>query len=351
MIRANHHLEPLTTEKGGKGIMKGKGLSCLVAVALLVGIVGFSLPPAEVQAKPTIKVIFAWPKPVNWNRGHEQLVGMFQEALSDRVNFLPVGGPEVVPTFQQGEAVRNGVVDMYMGAINYYSGQIPAVDTMKLFKIPPWEARKKGLFDYIDKLHAKKLNAHFIGQSIPHNVQFHLYTMKPAKKRADFKGRVIRVTAIYRSFVESMGGAPTIIPPPEVYTALQRGTVDGLGWPSIGVRDLKWDEVLKYRIDPGFYGLDGAVTINLDKWNSLPKDVQDSMTKIVQKYERMQWTYWEAAVAREPQELEKRGVKVIQLPPDEAKKYVAQAYKVAWDELLKKRAPKEAAAIKALLEK
>jgi hypothetical protein len=39
------------------------------------------------------------------------------------------------------------------------------------------------------------------------------------------------------------------------------------------------------------------------------------------------------------------------LPPDEAKKYVAQAYKVAWDELLKKRAPKEAAAIKALLEK
>jgi TRAP-type C4-dicarboxylate transport system substrate-binding protein len=97
--------------------------------------------------------------------------------------------------------------------------------------------------------------------------------------------------------------------------------------------------------------LDGAVTINLDKWNSLPKDVQDSMTKIVQKYERMQWTYWEAAVAREPQELEKRGVKVIQLPSGEAKKYVAQAYQVAWDELLKKRAPKEAAAIKALLEK
>ena len=63
MISANHHLEPSTTEKGGKGIMKGKGLSCLVAVALLVGIVGFSMPPAEVQAKPTIKVIFAWPKP------------------------------------------------------------------------------------------------------------------------------------------------------------------------------------------------------------------------------------------------------------------------------------------------
>ncbi len=331
--------------------MKVKGLSCFLAVALLVGIVGFFLPPAEVQAKPTIKIIFAWPKPVNWNRGHEKLVGMFQEALGDKVDFQAVGGPEVVPTFQQGEAVRNGVVDMFMGAINYYSGQIPAVDTMKLFNMPPWECRKKGVFDYLDKLHAKKLNAHYMGQSLPANVQFHLYTMKPVKQMSEFQGRVIRVTAIYRSFVESMGGAPTIIAPSEVYTALQRGTVDGLGWPSIGVRDLKWDEVLKYRIDPGFYGLDGAVTINLDKWNSLPKDVQDTMTKVVQEFERWTWNYWEDAVAKEPQELEKRGVKVIQLPPDEAKKYVAQAYKVGWDELITKRAPKEAADIKALLEK
>lgn len=331
--------------------MKKKGLSFVLALLFMFGLLGFSLPPAEVQAKETIKVIFSWPKPVNWNRGHEKLVGMFQEALGDKINFQIVGGPEVVPTFQQGEAVRNGVVDMYMGAINYYSGQIPAVDTMKLFNIPPWEARKKGLFDYLDKLHAKKLNAHYIGQSIPHNVKFHFYTMKPAKKRSDFKGRTIRVTAIYRSFVESMGGAPTIIPPPEVYTALQRGTVDGLGWPSIGVRDLKWDEVLKYRIDPGFYGLDGAVTINLDKWKSLSKDVQDTMLKVVQKYERQQWDYWKSAVAKEPEMLAKSGVKTITLPPDEAKAFVAQAYKVAWDELITKRAPKEAPKIKALLEK
>ncbi|MFH1488811.1 MAG: TRAP transporter substrate-binding protein DctP [Pseudomonadota bacterium] len=331
--------------------MKKKGLSFVLALLFMIGLVGFSLPPAEVQAKETIKIIFAWPKPVNWNRGHEKLVGMFQEALGDKVNFQIVGGPEVVPTFQQGEAVRNGVVDMYMGAINYYSGQIPAVDTMKLFNMPPWEARQKGVFAYIDELHAKKLNAHYIGQSIPHNVKFHLYTLKPANKMSDFKGRTIRVTAIYRAFVESMGGAPTIIPPSEVYTALQRGTVDGLGWPSIGVRDLKWDEVLKYRIDPGFYGLDGAVTINLDKWKKLSKDVQETIQKVVEKYERVQWDYWKGEVAREPEMLAKKGVKTIALPPDDAKKYVALAYKAAWDELITKRAPEDSPKIKALLEK
>jgi TRAP-type C4-dicarboxylate transport system substrate-binding protein len=331
--------------------MKKKSLSCVLVLALILGLSAFAVPPKAVEAKESvIQGICAWPKPVNWNRGHEKLVGMFQDALRGKVKFQVVGGPEVVPTFQQGEAVRSGVVDMYMGAINYYSGQIPAVDTMKLYKIPPWECRERGIFDYLDKLHAKKLNAHYLGQSLPHNVQFHLYTTKPVKKMADFKGRTIRVTAIYRPFVASMGAAPTVMAPPETYTALQRGTVDGVGWPSIGIRDLKWDEVLNYRIDPGFYGLDGGVVINLDKWNSLPKDVQNTMQRVVEEYERLTWTQWKDAVAKEPAVLEKLGVKVIKLPPEEAKKYVAQAYKEGWDELLK-RAPKETADIKALLEK
>ena len=168
---------------------------------------------------------------------------------------------------------------------------------------------------------------------------------------SDFKGRTIRVTAIYRPFVASMGAAPTVISPPETYTALQRGTVDGVGWPSIGIRDLKWSEVLKYRIDPGFYGLDGAVTINLDKWNSLSKDVQDTMQRTLEEFERWTWNHWESEVAREPEMLKKSGMQVIKLSPGEAQKYVAQAYKEGWDELLNKRAPKEAAHIKGLLEK
>ena len=65
----------------------------------------------------------------------------------------------------------------------------------------------------------------------------------------------------------------------------------------------------------------------------------------------LQWDYWGAAVEKEPGMLAKSGVKTIMLPPEDAKKYVAQAYKVGWDELINKRAPKEAPVIKAMLEK
>jgi TRAP-type mannitol/chloroaromatic compound transport system substrate-binding protein len=41
--------------------------------------------------------------------------------------------------------------------------------------------------------------------------------------------------------------------PGEVYTALERGVVDGYGWPTAGIFDLGWHEKTKFRVDPGFY--------------------------------------------------------------------------------------------------
>ena len=41
--------------------------------------------------------------------------------------------------------------------------------------------------------------------------------------------------------------------PGEVYTALERGVVDGYGWPIGGIFDLNWHERTKFRVDPGFY--------------------------------------------------------------------------------------------------
>lgn len=349
-MRANDYPKPFTLEKGGKGIMKRKGLFCLLAAVLLVGILGFSLPPEEVQAKPiVIKVVQSWPKPVEWNRPGEQYLKWAEMRLKGKVKFEILGGPEVVPTFQQGEAVRNGVVDMMLGAINYYSGQIPAVDCFKLFTLPPWELRKRGVYDYINKLHQEKLNAFFIGNTLPANVPFCLYTTFPVKKLEDFKGKTIRVTAIYRAFVEAMGGSPAIIAPSEVYTALQRGTVDGLGWPEMGLRDLGWHEVIKYRIDPGFYALDGTAVMNLDKWKSLPPDVQEGLVTAVEEIEKAIWIEYDRMLGNEKKALPKAGVQIIQLDPKEAKRYSDLAYKAGWDELLTKRAPKEAPKIKDML--
>ena len=57
--------------------------------------------------------------------------------------------------------------------------------------------------------------------------------------------------------------------PGEVYTALERGVVDGYGWPITGIFDLGWHEKTKYRVDPGFYSAEVSVLVNKSVWDKL----------------------------------------------------------------------------------
>ena len=57
--------------------------------------------------------------------------------------------------------------------------------------------------------------------------------------------------------------------PGEVYTALERGVVDGYAWPLVGIFDLGWAEKTKFRVDPGFYAIELGVVFNLASWNKL----------------------------------------------------------------------------------
>ncbi len=45
----------------------------------------------------------------------------------------------------------------------------------------------------------------------------------------DLTGMKIRSSPAYRDFIKEMGGTPVVMPITEMYTALQRGTVEGVG--------------------------------------------------------------------------------------------------------------------------
>ena len=83
--------------------------------------------------------------------------------------------------------------------------------------------------------------------------------------------------------VEKLGGTAVTSAPPEVYTMLERNTVDGYGWPARGIFDFSWQKVTKYRIDPGFYNVDGHFFVNLDVWTKKLNDAQRKTMRDVLK--------------------------------------------------------------------
>jgi len=99
---------------------------------------------------------------------------------------------------------------------------------MKLSHLTPWEERASGAWP-ITMICMKEVGCLFyrkIGTDLP----FNLYLTKPIKT-ADLKGFNIRVSPMYLQLVKGLGGNPVVIPPTEVYTALERKVVDGYGWP------------------------------------------------------------------------------------------------------------------------
>ena len=93
--------------------------------------------------------------------------------------------------------------------------------------------------------------------------------------KLDFTGLKIRVTPVYKDIVEALGGTTVTTAPGEVYTALERGVVDGYGWPVTGIFDLGWEKVTKFRMEPAFYSVEVGVLVNLDTWKGLNRRAEE----------------------------------------------------------------------------
>lgn len=271
-----------------------------------------------------------------------------EEASKGELAVKYLGGPEAVPSFEQIEAVKNGLVDMALLPAAYYVPQIPLVDAIKLSRITPWEERQTGAYDFLNKLHKEKVNAYYLGR-YTNGVQFHLYINKKIDK-PDFSGLKIRVTPIYKPFVEALGGVPVTTAPGEVYTALERGVVDGYGWPSFKISDFGWHEVTKYVIDPGFYQVDVGIVVNLDVWNRLQKDHQDLLISVAKQAEHESSNHFVKLKSEEREFIFSKGVQLIRFSGEDGKKYVEAAYKAGWEQIFSK-CPKLGAEYKKMVEK
>lgn len=242
---------------------------------------------------------------------------------------ISVVGPEAVPSLEQWNALKNGVVDMHYGPPNYWRGVVPAGDVISLGRNESADQRKNGAWALINDQYNKKLNAWYLTQLF-NGVRFHLYTTKPAKD-GKFDGMRLRSVPIYDAFFRSLGAQPVRMAPPELYTALERGAVDGYGWPLWGIQDLGWDKYTKYRHDPGFISAAVAVIVNLDKWKSLAEDQRQCLTKTATWAEN-EWPKWRAAEdAHQMAVQQKAGIKAV----DMGKGFAEQAEEAYWADLAK----------------
>ena len=247
-----------------------------------------------------------------------------------QINFI--GGPKAIPTFEVGNAVKTGVVDMAMSTGAFYTNLMPEADALKLAQLSIAEQRKNGAFELINEIWNKKANMYYLGRPIEFQ-PFHLYLNKKIDK-PDLTGLKIRVTPVYRDFFMALGANVVTTAPGEVYTALERGVVDGYGWPIGGIFDLNWHEKTKFRVDPGFYMAEVSLVMNLDSWKKLAPKQREFLQKEVLAFEAEN-EFWKRDSEDETKRQAAAGIQTIRFDAATSKQYLDKAYEVGWASAMK----------------
>jgi len=302
-----------------------------VAAALL------ALPGSRAQAEEiTFKALTPWTPNFLYSKPLLMFADRVNEQLPGKLHIKYLGYSDVVPTSEQFEAVRNGVVDTVLSATSYFRGQLPIAGMTQLTMVRKSVMRKNGFFDAMRQVYKERVNLIYVAEfgGMPGGDQRY-YLVKKITTPEGFKGLKMRTAALYVPHLKSLGAVPINMAPSEMYTALERGVVDGLGWGRVGIMNFALQEVTKFVVDHPVYTSNTPILINLKSWNRLPADVQGKIDQIGAQLETDVEEMLAAAYLVEDVKLKEAGLEFIRFDKKGEEMFNRLAYESGWAEFEK----------------
>ncbi len=286
-----------------------------------------AVPFSASAQETTLRLVSAFPENSFYAKRLEEWAKRVNEEGKGLVQINYIGGPKAIPTFEVGNAVKTGVVDMAMSTGAYYTNLFPEADALKLTEAPIEVQRRNGTVDLINEIWGRKGNMYYLAR-IVENQPFHLYLNKPITK-PDLTGLKIRITPVYRDFFQAMGA--TVVntrrarSTPRSSAAWSTATAgrSAASSTSTGRRSTK------YRVDPGFYDAEVSIVMNLDRWKKLSQAQRDFLNKQAIALENRNGL-WAAYTKEEAKRQAAAGIQTITFDPAATKLWRDKAYETAW---------------------
>ena len=296
----------------------------------------------------TINAVHFTPAQASYARSFMKYVDKVNSRGKGVIQIRVRGGPEIIPFMQQGEAQKNGLIDMIDHPAGPYLNIVPEGEVFSATRKKPWELRENGGFALINEIYARKGNAYLLAH-VDGGAGFHIFTTEEPARTADggfdFSKLKIRSAALYREFLESLGANVVVQGPGEVYTSLERGLVNANCYTVLGYHSFGWDKFTKYRIDPGFFQTDVLISMNKAKWDSLPAAAKKILQDAALEYERESYEANLKNTEQEGQAMIAAGMKVVELKGAARTSYLDKASRASW-ERMQKRDPTSVAALR-----
>jgi TRAP-type C4-dicarboxylate transport system substrate-binding protein len=314
----------------GRMFFRRRNLVVLCSFIIMVGLL-LSLAPAAIAAQKTVNWNFSlWGGKRAWSAPLHDWVADMEKKTNGRWKIKLHYGGVLAPPKENYDGIRAGMFEAAGICAAYTPGKNPLHTVSELPFIAPNE--NKDIIQMMVELWKhpalkKELLKWNAVPLLPSALcQYHLMGNAPVRTVEDLDGKRIRIGGEIAKVLKEFGAVPTLVPAPEVYEAVSRGTLDLVGFPwTYGYGSFKTYEVSKFVSLPLSLGTMSCFYIaNKDAWDALPEEFK--------KY-HMEWYYkspaiWHAEFKKADDKWIpefKKYVEFIDFPKSERAKIVAKA--------------------------
>jgi TRAP-type C4-dicarboxylate transport system substrate-binding protein len=252
-----------------------------------------------------------------------------EKRTNGRVKFTWFPDGSLVKAEQTPAAVKGGMVDI-VAPLNIWAAEKQFPASYALIHIPfrfdgePHASQSfYEAFQKMPEVREELKGMKMLGFASSGIANFHMKGFL-VKTMADYKGkRIWPATAVGVQCVKIWGGVPTLVKLADIYMSLQRGTLDGVMFPTPPLGDYRLTDMLNNHTICGFALAAQPIAMNQAKWEALPPDIQKVLEDLTlplsmavgKKFMEMN----EFTIAA----LKKRGDQVYVLTPEQKKEWRA----------------------------
>lgn len=277
--------------------MIAKRSSLAVALAALVAVAAGFVPASGKAETITLRIASGHPPAVVYaglmqSYFQPELKKRVEERTDHKINFVEGYSGSIVKVYEVLEGVQNGIVDIGGYCFCFEASNLPlhAFQVMLPFgPVDPIDSLRiaqavYGEVPYLTEVFEDKFNQKLLARIT--DASYNLGTTFEWKKVEDLKGVKIAGAGLNLNWLKFAGATPVQGSLPEAYTGLTTDLYEGwIMFPSA------WVNLKLYEPAP-FYTLIGfgtitwhGLTINSDKWASLPPEVQEIMIETAKDFE------------------------------------------------------------------
>ena len=333
----------MTKDLQTKGLTRRKMLATTAGAVAASSMLGAPLYGA---GKKKLRYIAFINRNTVWGKPYDFLADEVARMSNGELEIEYAGGSDVIGGFDAPEAIANGVFDMSHSANSYFAGAMPSSISLASGNASADALKSSGVLDAYADILMQQRGVKMLGMPLS-GVGYVLQVRGNPGELSYFKGKKIRSIPLYDPILEALGATPVTTSPSEAYTAMERGVVDGLGWPDIGLLDFKFYEQAKFVMLPDFYQLRTVTLINPNSFSSLPAELQTVLTEASASADAIGAKWAKEKRDAEHAEMEAAGVEFVSLSDAEGAQFRALTEEKLWDKV-NSIAPEDAARLKPL---